>query len=271
MYKTKEDIMQRVREHYEIAENMGYEIVGVFLQGSWNYGPGMSDEESDIDTKCLVLPTFEDFCMNKRPVSTTYVCENDEHIDIKDLRLYIDCFRKQNVNFVEILFTEYKIINPKYETIFQQLIDHREEIGHYNPYATLNCIAGMAYEKLKALEHPYPSIKDKIEKYGFDGKQFSHILRLKIFMERWLTGESYQDCLITPAEEVDRIRNVKRNVDITLEEARRLAKENSDIMKELKDIYMTNTENVVNRDVDAIFKEVIVECMKENFRGEINK
>lgn len=271
MYKTKEDIMQRVREHYEIAENMGYEIVGVFLQGSWNYGPGMSDEESDIDTKCLVLPTFEDFCMNKRPVSTTYVCENDEHIDIKDLRLYIDCFRKQNVNFVEILFTEYKIINPKYETIFQQLIDRREEIGRYNPYATLNCIAGMAYEKLKALEHPYPSIKDKIEKYGFDGKQFSHILRLKIFMERWLTGESYQDCLITPAEEVDRIRNVKRNVDITLEEARRLAKENSDIMKELKDIYMTNTENVVNRDVDAIFKEVIVECMKENFRGEINK
>lgn len=269
MYKTKKDVMQRVREHYKIAENMGYEIVGVFLQGSWNYGFGMSDEESDVDTKCLVLPKFDDFCMNKKPVSTTHVCENDEHIDIKDLRLYIDCFRKQNVNFVEILFTEYKVMNPKYEKIFQKLVDCREEIGHYNPYATLNCIAGMAYEKLKALEYPYPSIKDKIEKYGFDGKQLSHILRLRIFMERWLAGESYQDCLIAPEEEVDKIREIKRNVGISLEEARQLAKENSDIMKEMKGVYMSKTENVVNKDVDDIFKQVVVNCMRENFRSEI--
>lgn len=269
MYKAKEDVMHRVQEHYKIAQNMGYEIVGVFLQGSWNYGDGMSDEESDVDTKCLVLPKFEDFCLNKKPVSTTFVCENDEHIDIKDLRLYVECFRKQNVNFVEILFTDYRIINPKYQDVFQKLIDSREEIGRYNPYAALNCMAGMAYEKLKALEHPYPSIIDKIEKYGFDGKQLSHILRLQIFMQRWLAGESYEDCLIVPAGEVERIRRFKRNQNIALEEARRLAEANSNLMKEMKDLYMSRTENVIDRDVDQLFKEVVVECMKINFIDEL--
>lgn len=130
-------------------------------------------------------------------------------------------------------------------------------------------MAGMAYEKLKALEHPYPSIIDKIEKYGFDGKQLSHILRLQIFMQRWLTGEPYEDCLIVPAGEVERIRRFKRNQNISLEEARRLAEVNSDLMKEMKDLYMSRTENVINRDVDRLFKEVIVECMKINFIDEL--
>lgn len=61
MYKTKEDVMNRVLEHHYWAMDSGYEVVGTFLQGSWNYGDGLADEESDVDTKCLVLPTFEDF------------------------------------------------------------------------------------------------------------------------------------------------------------------------------------------------------------------
>ena len=37
-----------------------------------------------------------------------------------------------------------------------------------NNLKLLNGISGMAQEKHKALEHPYPSIKEKIEKYGYD-------------------------------------------------------------------------------------------------------
>ena len=164
-YNSKEEVQKRVQEHYDWAVGAGYEVVGVFLQGSWNYNEKLCDDESDVDTKCLVLPTFEDFCLGKKLVSTTHVMENEEHCDVKDLRLYMNCFKKQNVNFVEILFTEFYVLNPKYEKLFKPMFENREEVARYDEKAALNCMVGMAYEKEKALEHPYPATKDKIEKY----------------------------------------------------------------------------------------------------------
>ena len=58
------DVMKRLQEHYDEACGLIPEdrIVGVFLQGSQNYGldiPG-----SDVDSKCIVLPTLEDIIFN---------------------------------------------------------------------------------------------------------------------------------------------------------------------------------------------------------------
>ena len=108
-----------------------------------------------------------------------------------------DCFKKQNVNFVEILFTKYKVINPKYKEIVQLLFDNRELIAHYNNYAAINCMTGLSMEKYKALEHPYPATIDKIEKYGYDGKQLCHLIRINEFMKRYIQGTPYADCLVS--------------------------------------------------------------------------
>ena len=115
------NISDRLYEHLD--ESLGYfdyyQIVGIFLQGSQNYG--LDTEESDIDTKLIVLPKFEDIAFNRQPISTTHIRENDEHIDFKDLRLYIQTFRKQNINFLEILFTDFKILNNEYEKIIKNV------------------------------------------------------------------------------------------------------------------------------------------------------
>ena len=52
--------MERVKEHYTEALSRFSEdrIVGVFLQGSQNYG--LDYEGSDVDTKLIVVPSFED-------------------------------------------------------------------------------------------------------------------------------------------------------------------------------------------------------------------
>ena len=94
--------IKRVKEHYNEALEYFPEdkIVGIFLQGSQNYQ--LDTEFSDVDTKLIIVPTFTEIAMNKQPLSTTHVRENDEHIDFKDIRLYINTFRKQNINFLEI-------------------------------------------------------------------------------------------------------------------------------------------------------------------------
>ena len=36
-YNTPTDVMERVKEHYNEAQKLGYEVIGCFLQGSYNY------------------------------------------------------------------------------------------------------------------------------------------------------------------------------------------------------------------------------------------
>lgn len=153
-YKNEEEVMNRVKEHYKILVECGYEIVFVAHQGSWNYGLGY--EGSDVDTKAVVLPSFEDIVYNKEPLSFTKVLDNDEHIDIKDVRIMFEMFRKENISYIELLFTKYKIINPKYKKIIQTIFDNREDIVNINKNQFLRCISGMSMEKVKALCHPYP-------------------------------------------------------------------------------------------------------------------
>ena len=259
-------IMNRLQENYDTVINRGYELVGIFLQGSQNYE--LDYENSDIDCKAIILPKFNDFVLNSKMVSTTSVLENNEHIDIKDIRLMFDCFKKQNINFVEILFTKYKIINPKYKDFYNVLIENNELIARYNNYASINCISGMSMEKYKALEHPYPATIDKIKKYGYDPKQLHHIIRLNEFITRYINGEKYEDCLISKMK--DYLIEVKKGL-YGLDDARIIAKTLCDKTYEIRNSYMAENKLFVNKDVEIILNDVLLDIMKYSFKLELRE
>lgn len=240
------------------------DYVGIFLQGSQNYE--LDYEGSDIDTKAIVLPSFEDFVRVKQPMSYTFVRENNEHIDLKDIRTMVGTFKKQNINFIEILFTKYKFINSKYADVFNVLINERERIARYDIYTALNCMVGMAMQKYKALEHPYPTTKDKIEMYGYDPKQLHHILRMSDFMKRYIDGEYYEKCLIPTNKEY--LIQVKKGIH-TLEEARAIAKENIEYVQNLKDSYIEKYSNSVDEGIGVIMEEVVLNILKLSFTEQI--
>lgn len=258
-------IMDRLQQNYNTVVGMGYELVGIFLQGSQNYE--LDYEDSDIDCKAIVLPKFDDFVLNNKMISTTHVLENDEHIDLKDIRLMFDCFKKQNINFVEILFTKYKIINPKYQALIQSLFDNNEKLAHYNNFASVNCMSGMCMEKYKALEHPYPSLIDKIERFGYDPKQLHHIMRLHEFIKRYINGEPYADCLISKNKEY--LIDVKKGIH-TLDEARVLAKALTDETVQIKNVYMNTHKIRINKDCETILNNVLLNTIKHCFLSELN-
>ena len=166
-YHSDEWIKQRVQEHYKEALTIFPQdkILGIFLQGSQNYGLDYSG--SDVDTKCIVLPTLEDVCLNRKAVSYTHVRVNNEHIDFKDLRVIAGDFKKQNINFLEILFTPYCLINKDYASLFEAMYDWCEDITRYDNYRFVKSVAGMSMEKHKALELGRPSQHDEIARYGW--------------------------------------------------------------------------------------------------------
>lgn len=255
-------IMKRVRDHYEEALNYfkPEQIVGCFLQGSQNYG--LDYEGSDVDTKLIVVPNFKDICLNKKPVSTTHIRENDEHIDFKDVRLYMETFRKQNLNFLEILFTPYFVINSLYEEQWMRLVEHREEIARMNPFRAVKSMKGIALEKYYAMEHRYPSKVDIIDAYGYDGKQVSHLIRVYDYLHRYINGESYESCLRPSAELVSRIMDYKALSKIPLEEARIEAEEYKHMTETIADAYCLDQEEQEDPAMRELLEDVSYNIMK---------
>lgn len=222
-YHSDKWIMDKIQEHYQEALEFypADRIIGVFCQGSQNYG--LDYEGSDIDTKCFLVPTLEDIIFNRKPISTTHIRANEEHIDFKDIRLFLTTVRKQNLNFMEILFTKYKIVNPTYEPMWNRLIENNEQIARYNPVGAVKTMKGIALEKYHALEHRYPSKVELIDTWGYDGKQLSHLIRVDEYLARYIAGEPYADCLITKKPELLIAAKDMTNPKFTLEEARTIA------------------------------------------------
>lgn len=271
-FHSDEWIMEQLNRHYQEALTLFPEdrIVGVFLQGSQNYG--LDYEGSDIDTKCIVLPTLEDLIFNRKPVSTTHVLPNEEHLDLKDVRLYFQTFRKQNLNFMEILFTKYKIVNPTYEPMWNRLIENNEQIARYNPVGAVKTMKGIAMEKYHAMEHRYPSKVELINKYGYDPKQLSHLLRVEEYLLRYVNGESYSNCLITKIPGTLKAAKDTKKPLWTLDEAREIAEVHLKQVIEFSDEFAAaHKDDPVDWRVDVLLDDIQREIVKLGIELEMQK
>ena len=255
------DHFTEAKEHF--SDN---NIVGLFLQGSQNYG--LDTPHSDIDTKLIVTPSFKDLALNRKPVSTTHVRANDEHIDFKDIRLYIETFRKQNLNFLEILFTDYFIINPMYTNPWNKLLDAREEIAHMNPWRAVKSMKGIALEKYHAMEHPYPSKLDVLAKYGYDPKQLHHLVRVDNYLTRYINGESYKSCLAPNAQMKKFLLDIKQG-QWELAAARELANVSLEHITKIADDFCAKHEDKEDETIRQLLEEVSYEIMKISVSKEI--
>ena len=269
-------IYKRILEHYNYLIEHGFEVVCIMLQGSQNYNlDEYSDEyKSDVDTKAIVLPSFNDFIFSNSPTSTTIVLDNQEHIDVKDIRIMFDMFKKQNISYIELLYSKYIFINPKYEKIISEMFEKRDLIAAIDYNKFLKCIVGMAGNKLKALSHPYPNIKDKIDKFGYDGKQLSHLIRLFEFISRYTRGVPIEDCLTTEDREL--LLNIKKQLNaegtdyLSLSEANALA---NFYFNEIKRIESRNLkkENLINEEGIKLLNNLQAKLIQQYYREEIMK
>ena len=262
------NVISRVQEHYNesLKHFLSSQVVGCFLQGSQNYG--LAYEGSDVDTKLIVVPTFKDIALNRKPVSTTHVRANDEHTDWKDVRLYMETFRKQNLNFLEILFTDYKVMNPYYANQWNRLIAKREEIARMNPWRAVKSMKGIAMEKYHAMKHPYPSKLDILAEHGYDGKQVSHLIRVADYLARYINGESYESCLFPSPYLYDEIMAYKLH-KIPLEIAEKRADEVIDSVSVIADNFCNKTFDNENVEMRELLEDVQYEIMKQAVSLEV--
>lgn len=260
-------VMRRIEEHAEAAQEIfktSDRIVYIALQGSQNYN--LAYEKSDVDSKCIVIPTLDEIVNNKKPISSTHLMENDEHLDLKDIRLMFDCFKKQNINFIEILFSEYNLRNKLYAEDWDKMIDHKEDIAHYNPYAAVKCIKGMALEKYHALKHEYPSKKEILTKFGYDPKQLSHIIRLYDFILKYINDYPYSECL--KYDNVDHMIDIKKG-KYKLKKAETIAEKTTNKIVKIADDFCEAHKNSPNKNVEQLMYEIKFNIITKSIKNEV--
>lgn len=282
-----EFIMKKMQEHYNCMLELypADRIVGVFLQGSQNYF--MDDENSDVDTKCLIIPSLDEIVLATQPVSTTHCIVDGklvyteeekmgaEHCDAKDIRLYWKTLLKANINFVEILFTNYSLVNSIYEDLWDEVLNMREDVACVNPLAAMKAMMGMISEKYFALTHRYPSRVEWLDKFGYDPKQLHHLIRIYKFMEAYYLAPetfSYNDLVrgehLLPATR-EFIRNIKRNGCGDLDIAQKFADQYLGLAKEVYEEAKKYYDGKDNEEIKNKMFDIMSQIVKRSIKKEL--
>lgn len=149
----------------KLSESLTDKPVYLCLYGSQNYECDLQtpDYSSDFDYKAIVIPTLKQLVFNSKPKSVT-VDTLDGQVDMKDIRVFFDTLMKCNPAFVECMMTEHWIGDKDFEVareLMPQFVwEMREQF--------IKACYGMMMEKKKALQHPYPSVVERLQKFGYD-------------------------------------------------------------------------------------------------------
>lgn len=148
MTMNDKEIMDTLQNYYNVA-NCDYNVFGVFLYGSQNYG--LSTEYSDIDAVAIVFPTPENIIFKEKD-SYTEVTGGNGNFHYQDVRDFFNQLRKGNPNAIEILTTDYYIINPEYEYYWNSVRNNKNIIWQVNPNSTLKAFEGMYHSYMKKFD-----------------------------------------------------------------------------------------------------------------------
>ena len=182
-------IMDRVKLHYEKAiEHYGKEnVLGVFLYGSQNYNCDL--ETSDVDTKCILVPDLYHLAIKPYDIKHLHIPREDGDFEVCEcmpIQHMVANWKKQNPNFLEVLWTKYCIINQDYWYMWEEFVRMRESIARYDMNKGLKSIAGQALHTIR--ENPN------------NGKKIGNAIRLQYLLRAYRDGALYEDCLRPPQE-----------------------------------------------------------------------
>lgn len=188
------NVQERLAAHYKRAcEHYSEEtILGVFLYGSWNYGTNLPD--SDVDTKCILIPDLDHLAI--KPYEVKHLNVDGEVCECMTIQHMVDNWKKQNINFLEILYTDYYIINPKFIfEWFDFIKEWREALAHYD---VKKAILSMGNQAL----HTY-------KQDPADFKKQMNTIRIYHSLVRLINNHDYWFCIHAQENEAQELRRIR--------------------------------------------------------------
>lgn len=218
-------------------------ILNIALYGSQNYN--IDTHKSDVDVKAIYVPSIKEAITNNNWLSKEFNDNNGQHCELKDIREMCKMYSKQNINFLETLFTEYRWDNPKYNSAHFLLKTNKEKIANYFPFYTFKSICGQGLSAIKLLE-----------KNPTNGKILAKAIYFYLFLRKYEENYPYIKCLKVNEDETFLQYNAKKLlIDLKLNNPNLIGFENSLIIKMLYRTFEDNLANPPKEDKnDAILK-----------------
>lgn len=187
----KNEIMWRVAEHRKVfcEKNPDSTWFVCAAKGSVNYN--LDTEKSDVDTYLITVPSWENI-LDDTTIGTTFTV-GEELCSVIDLRIFIKRLMSSNVGFLEVLYSDYVDVNPKYGALWARLFTMRDDIAFMNPVKAINSMVSIARAELKKISS---SKKDKA---------LYHILRMSYMMRRYCAGQNFKLCMTVSDNLADQI------------------------------------------------------------------
>lgn len=263
-YHDKEWIMERLQEHWKdvLIYYPEDQIIGIFYYGAANYG--VDTENSDVDTVCLLAPKLDDIASLSEVQSEIITRKNNELIFLYDIRDYFKSLKelKDLVRHWGSLFTEYFIINNKYQKLWEQVLSHREELINYSEwnfykYIEVECAA----MRRQIFDFPKPNRTYIIAKYGYDPKKLHYLVQYQIILENKLAGKPFREAL--SEKYAPRLLEIKLGT-LDKKEARELCKQTyKEIVARIPKVIEKE-----NPEADKLMNELSIEFLREELRDD---
>lgn len=191
-YQTTSEIQDKIKiSLWNWKERLNKEygeehIFNITLYGSQNYN--LETEKSDIDVKAIYIPDIKNAILEKKILSKELVNDKGEKCEIKDIREMFLMYLKQNINFIETLFTPFFYFNDIFLAENLLLREHADQIARCNPIQTIRSIAGegistiSSYEKNTSIDKKYKYLARGIylylvlSKYSYENMSYKYCL-----------------------------------------------------------------------------------------------
>ena len=244
------NIYERLGLHYDtVCEEYGEEnVMGVFLYGSQNYG--INTPTSDVDTKAILIPNINKICAQEKWESKELLVD-EEHCEVKDIREMRNMWFKQNMNFLEILFTKYYIVNDKYKEDWKNIKQYAEEISKIDLKKMYKSVMGQITGTLRS---------------GISTKKIANALRLLRAIDVVGQGGKYEDAVFqyeicrSEYKEIRSSSEIKEEHIDSLENAMKLVKGQEDKFNSYD--VDTYTISLINSLIEYIIEKRIIEDSK---------
>lgn len=235
------------------------------LYGSQNYN--LDCDNSDVDTKTVVVPTLSQFVRNKSKVSLVheYGLNNQDNNEVKDVMSFFENLRKCNPAYLEVLFTKHS----DYTRNFEPLLELRNHMVWSNPELLGKALRGMAHQKRAALNKPYESKLAVLAKYGYDPKQLMHCHRLLLLATKLESGMNFGKAMVCDNTERNSLLTLKSGV-LTLGEAMASCDTALDELTKVTEVLEKRPSSNVQEEVDRRVYALVEDMLKQELlsKGE---
>lgn len=182
MYKNKREIQRRLKFHLE-RSGVKDNFFGIFLKGSQNYMKNYN-VNSDVDSVVIYIPSKIDIINTSCTKKETIKLECGEEIAFLDIRTFFREIVNPNLFTLEILQTEFFILNESYKKEIIALKSMLQTIIESNKKTLIENICKINERNMRY-----------INKNGLCEKKAFHLIRMSKSAVKINLGKKSKECL----------------------------------------------------------------------------